>query len=488
MYYFIIFFRKLFYKIKNKMNKLFTEPSTKLLYSQINSVYPSNVNLHTPFIARIAKIFFTILEKFKIEYYVFAGSSIGLLRNGKSIPWVDDYDIIIFERDLPKVEQLLKTLEKNYFKTRKVEMKGLAKNKKPEKKNDNLGGYVIASPRYKLNGVKTSFFQVDIFISKVENKILKNLGGWGLYHKKNINMSLVTPASIQVFDDMTLPFFNNYKQDIEIEYGDVINNSVIHLAHGKEKIVINKHWEKVYDEFNKIKTTAINNTKKIINYNENYNVKEPCGTIYEMDELIDSNFNDNYVSFMNYISNNITKCKNKILNIYNPINIKFILDVKYFYPNIKIHFHTNTKETMENIRFFIDDIDSIVVNNSDTLIEVNKFMNSIELMNKPEVWISNDNKNVKNTKLKHEDYVVFRKDTKNTLLKKPALINNKIQKLILDEKIVEQPKKILQIPTNTIKQTRETNTINTINNMVKIPYHGSEKNKIIKVPVKIKKI
>ncbi len=84
------------------MNEIFNDISNNLLYSPMIGIYPSKLNLYTPFINDIAKIFFKILNNSKIEYYVFAGSAIGLLRNCQSIPWVDDYDIIIFEKDIPK--------------------------------------------------------------------------------------------------------------------------------------------------------------------------------------------------------------------------------------------------------------------------------------------------------------------------------------------------------------------------------------------------
>ena len=189
------------------MNKIFNLPRDQLLYSPMIGVYPAKLNLHTPYIKNLAKIFFKILEESKIEYYVFAGSSIGLLRNGKSIPWVDDYDIIIFEKDLPKLEKLMKVFENNYFKTRRVEIRNNFLNRsKTGMPVPILAGFVIGTPRYQINGVKTSFFQVDIFLSKVDNNIIRNVGGWGLYHRKNIEMSLVKPPKYHNFDDTNLPF------------------------------------------------------------------------------------------------------------------------------------------------------------------------------------------------------------------------------------------------------------------------------------------
>ena len=95
------------------MEKIFDTTSSNILYSPLNGMYPSKINLFTDFIHNTAKIFFKIMKNSKIKYYVFAGSSIGLLRNGKSIPWVDDYDILIFIDDFN--DSVLNVLKTNGF-------------------------------------------------------------------------------------------------------------------------------------------------------------------------------------------------------------------------------------------------------------------------------------------------------------------------------------------------------------------------------------
>ena len=62
-----------------------------------------------------------------------------------------------------------------------------------------------------------------------------------MYDTKNINISLVKPPRYEKFDDMILPFFNNYENDIAIEYGDITNNCIIHVLHGRKKIKINEN-------------------------------------------------------------------------------------------------------------------------------------------------------------------------------------------------------------------------------------------------------
>ncbi len=349
------------------MNDLFLDTSNNLLYSPMIGIYPTKVNIYTNFINKIAKIFFKILDNNNLEYYVFAGSSIGLLRNAKSIPWVDDYDIIVFEKDLDKLKTVLKILENNLFKVKKID------------KNTNITcGYCVSSPRYKINRTKTSFLQIDIFLSKVEHGILKNTNGWGLYDAKNINMSLVKPPRYEKFDDMILPFFNNYETDISIEYGDVINNSVIHILHGRKKIKINEHWKKVYDDFYAYEKLAIENTKAYIN---SYQLKNT--NIDNINYLTDLTINNNnYFELMKYISFHLEKVKDKKIILYNSNNTKYIVDIKFFY-NIKVEIAISNSSILNNIRFFLEFIDGIVVSNKTHYIECEKFLNTLVIINKP---------------------------------------------------------------------------------------------------------
>jgi len=66
-----------------------------------------NVPVYRGFNHLYAKIFFNILNNLNLDYYVFAGTAIGYVRNKKNIPWVDDYDIIIFKEELDKFEKII---------------------------------------------------------------------------------------------------------------------------------------------------------------------------------------------------------------------------------------------------------------------------------------------------------------------------------------------------------------------------------------------
>lgn len=404
----------------NSINQIFNDISDNLLYSPLIGIYPCKVNLYTPFINGIAKIFFKILDDSKIEYYVFAGSSIGLVRNNKSIPWVDDYDIIVFEKDFTNFEKLLKVFEYNLFKIKPVYRS--ASNKKNSNK---LCGYSLSSPRYKLNNTKTSFFHIDVFFSKVENNLLKNTCNWGLYDKSNVPISYVVPQNYQKFDDMYLPFFNDYTKDIELEYGDVLNRCVVHVQHGTQAINLNKHWTECYNEFEDFKNISIENTKnKIFDLSQNNN-----NNIF--DSITDHGFdNDNYLMFMKFIANNINSCKEKIINIFNIINVKYVLDIKFYFPKVVVNIHINSVEYLEEIRFFLEFIDNIIVYDNYLYQNVENYLNSIVVINKPSLIYTIDiNKNlIKGSKIPHEDYTFVTGIPKLDILRCNKLIGNIVKK------------------------------------------------------------
>jgi len=396
------------------MENLFCNPLKNLLYSPMSGVYPSKVNLHTPFIKDIAKVFFKILDDAKLEYYLFAGSAIGLVRNMKSIPWVDDYDIIVFDKDIKILEKALDIIKKNLFFV------------KPVEKNKKLIGFIVSSPRYNLYTHNTSFFQIDIFLTKIENnkneKIIRNIMNWGLYDSKNINLNIVSPPNYQEFDDIILPFFNQYKKDIEIEYGDVFNSCSIHLAHGREKIHIKRNWIDCYNDFNKIEENSIENTKKLFYVNDK--IIEHVDTINDVDLLGES-----YITLMKRI--NSLQSSTKYIHIYNSNNIKYVYDIKYFFPNTKIYFYISNPIICNDMRFFLEKIDYLVLNSKKLYPQIEELLDNFIIFNKPVISLPLEEiaYPIINEELKKENYKVYVNENKLTRNKNTNNThNNKLTK------------------------------------------------------------
>lgn len=545
---------------------IFTEKDTnKLLFLPNIGISNNLVNSYNNFINDQSKLLFQILDNAKLDYYVFAGSSIGLVRTGNNIPWVDDYDIIIFENDLPKFDKIILTLKKNQFITKTVNK--TVPSLKPIKKINStfrpfftnldgsskfFAGYVIGSPRYSLNGYKTSFFQVDVFVSRNEGGKIKSIANWGLYHRKDVPMSYVKPQRFAELDGIRLPFFNQYEKDIELEYGTVLQTSVIHINHGREKIVIQKKWQDTYAEFENYKNIAINNTKKLLNLEDNlienpeennnkisnipssvniqtntYDISEDIiddlnneKPIEENDDL-DSNIHDdnhedtikknnldvdiksdnldffvdieknNYVDLMTYLSRFYNNVKSKELHIFNSTNILYIYDIKFYFKNISINFHINNIDTLENIRFFLDKVDIITLSDKNILENCEKYLNSLILNNRPIIQcdLENSYNLIKNNNLEEQNYL-FDKKEKHQIIVPKIQMNKIINTTQSANKSSLIPMKTNSKKINTINNTDNNTVKNKVVNIENVVYKTNKNNTKFKSinSIKTKKI
>ena len=303
---------------------IFTEKDTnKLLFLPNIGISHNRVNSYNGFIHDQAKLFFKILDEFKLDYYVFAGSSIGLIRNQNNIPWIDDYDIIIFEHHFKYFEKkIAPILKKNKFEVKFFLIKGIKAG--VQIFSNNLNTFKNYNGQY-------SKFHCDIFYTLVDkNNIIKNTCNWGLYSRKNINVNLVKPKVYKDFNGIKLPFFKNYKKDVELEYGDIINNCIINITHGKKIIQIKKNFNEIYYQYNDILEISKINSKNLIE-----------GTIYNIDNNDINNLKDNILNENNYFLNFniisfIQKNNIKVLEIKKNNIIKYIYNIRYYCPEIKI--------------------------------------------------------------------------------------------------------------------------------------------------------
>ncbi len=350
-------------KIESTIIDLFNDNINNIFYSEVYG-FSKNISVYRNFTHLYAKIFFKLLDDLKLDYYVFAGTSIGYVRNKKNIPWVDDYDIIIFEEEFDKF--------KNYI----------------VPKLSNLGfdciipvipyekaGYHIASQF----GQKC--FQCDVFFTRInKNGIIRNNQNWGLYDIKNIHIDLVKPKKYLIIDDdLNLPFFNDINQDIKKEYGDVFNSCYIHINHAKGN-EIKHHFTEVYEGFNKVKQCIINNGKKLFD-NHKYINNE---THYDYNNFINQfEFKENevlnHISILKYI-------KNKQIKTWNIMDEKFLIfcpDIKYYFKDIIINFYMLGNIDKKNLILF-NYVDNIYYSNKEYIDCIQNEINILTL-NKPKI-------------------------------------------------------------------------------------------------------
>ena len=103
--------------LEPKVNKIeFFNNNKDSHYYPTVGITNCKINMYNELIHNYAKICFTILDNSQLSYALFSGQSIGYLRNKENIPWIDDYDIIIFSEDVKKfMKEVVPTFEKHNF-------------------------------------------------------------------------------------------------------------------------------------------------------------------------------------------------------------------------------------------------------------------------------------------------------------------------------------------------------------------------------------
>jgi glycerol-3-phosphate cytidylyltransferase len=350
-------------------------------------------------------IFFRILDRHNVPYAIFAGSSIGLLRNGKTIPWSDDYDVVILNNNLHLLFDIFPILRKNGFK--------IVKNKNTNTKAYTNGGCSIISQIHTYPFTKNvkqdqdqedqqwqdqedqssqdqqnkrSLFACDVFYSYFDkNSCLKNSGFWGLYHSKNLHIRDVMPFRRRMFDGIPLPFFNNVNSEVYKTYGNT-DNGVI-KTHSQTCSSKYASWGAAYEEFENRKSKAIQNTIHKIYKNKNITTNDDMVTVESnksnkgnVMKIMDNKFSNNQIEILSEIG------KKEIGRIY-VFSVDFIIKhaacIKFYFPNVVIEYFSYAREV--EIVLYLNYVDKLHVYNS--LIQ--RFYNDPDIiyLNKPQIDI-----------------------------------------------------------------------------------------------------
>lgn len=183
---------------------------------------------HTEVNEAICGLALSVLDSIGIQYFLFAGSMIGFLRNGKVPPWMDDTDIMILEDQIPAFEAEAVPL-----------LRACGFEVKQPHAHMSAGGYHIlaqrdgwkrdvTAPFMSGRNIRVPWAQVDAFFSRVNGKgHLENPGSWGLYHFKKIPADWVAPGVWITLAGRRFRAFSRWRDDIRAEYGDVENNLVV---------------------------------------------------------------------------------------------------------------------------------------------------------------------------------------------------------------------------------------------------------------------
>lgn len=183
---------------------------------------------HTEVNEAICGLALSVIESVGVQYFLFAGSMVGFMRNGKVPPWMDDTDIMVLEDQIPVFEaEAVPRLRACGFEVKRPHAHMAA------------GGYHVLAQRAGWKRDVTATFaaghivrvpwaQVDAFYSRVNARgHLENPGSWGLYHFKKIPADWVRPGVWITLGGRRMRAFSRWRDDIRAEYGDVENNLVV---------------------------------------------------------------------------------------------------------------------------------------------------------------------------------------------------------------------------------------------------------------------
>ena len=358
-------------RLFNKLKNIFPlKRINDYYYNPLYGIKPCNINMPSEFIYQKAKIYFNILDFFKLEYAVFAGQSIGMLRDKKNIPWVDDFDIILFSYNIKKFMKIvIPLLEKNNYKinikTNKIRYKNLSRLKYSKLLSITYG-FQISS-----KAPNSRIFLCDVFVAINSNNILEGVNkDWGIYSKAKIPISSVLPFKRLKFDyDLELPFFNNIINEVKLTYGCI--KTCIISTHSHPWKIKYDNWNDAYKDFNYVKNYAITNTKNKININKKY---DSTNKLVINKNHIFKNDHDLLIYINIYNIGTIYVFDNLFL-------IKYVLTIKYYYPEINIEFFSYDKDI--EVVFFLNSVNILHVKNQEIYDYYND--NLFFYINKPKI-------------------------------------------------------------------------------------------------------
>lgn len=266
-----------------------------------------------------------IFDLYCLDYYLFAGSMVGYVRNGEMPCWMDDLDVIIFEDQISlfegKVVPHLLGAGFNTFFPENLKGSGYHILSLQSGKSRN-----IEIEFSKGVGVKVPWAQIDVFYAKIDDSgFVRNPKGWGLYHAKDIPVTWVKPGTFVDILGRRIKVFSEYEMDILKEYGDVLNNLVV-STHDKTFLRIdNVPWSDVEAEIREIRSTTSQLPSSITR-------EQVSNYVPNSDKTFLPKSDDTFESILN----GILEIQASTVVLSFPMHLFWVMDIKRILPKISV--------------------------------------------------------------------------------------------------------------------------------------------------------
>ena len=326
------------------------EPGEHGIFTSAAGFSHAKYDQYTEMSRHVHKQMLQMLDRCGVEYYLFAGSMVGYVRNGDMPYRMDDLDIIIMDENIQTFEEsavpVFAECGFNCF----------------FQKRFTGGGYHVLSmqqgndrklsiPLSDTKNVTVPWAQIDAFYSTVdENGFIRNPAAWGLYHNKDIPVDWVKPGVMVDFDDVKVRVFSEYEADIRKEYGDVLNNIVIH-SHDKMYLKApNVPWAEFEAVFLKHLADTSSQMPETVSQNTLDHYQSQAGVVYSTD--IGESFSA--------ICAGVLRMNAAAVHLTDGEQIFWVMDVKRLLPQLTIHVTAHTPlqaQRAAHLRDFIDVVD-----------------------------------------------------------------------------------------------------------------------------------
>lgn len=286
---------------------------------------------------------------FDLEYFLFAGSLIGFLRDGRFPLWMDDLDVIIFEDQISRFEAEVVPF-----------LRACGLNCIPCADPVGGGFHILGLqlgpsreatiPLTDEIEIRIPWAQVDVFFTRVDEKgFIRNLAGWGLYHNNDIPIHWVRPGKFLDIDTLNVRVFDLYNQDIWKEYGDVLNNIIV-SSHGTVYLSLsNIPWQIFYREFSLfVSETALDIFPEL-------NLDQLSGFSFVSGRVFTPLSTASFWSIVLSVLDD----RSEWIQIFHADQILWVMDLKRILPSVKIKVEISTAKSLAYALLLSNFIDSI---------------------------------------------------------------------------------------------------------------------------------